>query len=155
MAVSNFKIYNVQLPRLLEAEPDFNSALYCWGYTLATAHTLGKTVKEVLSMTPELQAYAETDTGFAQFCERYDRTTSDPQTRNEYHSWMMAFLREEGIKEAAMSQGHAKGHEQGRLDERLDTARSMLFDGADLHFVIKHTKISDRIARQILADLKI
>jgi hypothetical protein len=37
-AIPNFNGYNVQLPRILETEPDFNSGIYCWGYTLYTAH---------------------------------------------------------------------------------------------------------------------
>ena len=94
-------------------------------------------------MTPELQAYAETDKGFLQFCDRCDRTTSDPQTRIAYHNWQLALLREEGIKEGAVQENNKA------------IARSMLLDGFDIAVVTKHTKISDSIARHILADLKI
>jgi len=31
-------------------------------------------------MTPELQTYAERDTGFSQFCQQYDFATADQET---------------------------------------------------------------------------
>jgi len=71
VAIPNFSGYNVQLPRILEMEADFSNGLYCWAYTLYTAHVKSKTVQEVLAMTPVLQEYAELDKGYRQFCDRY------------------------------------------------------------------------------------
>lgn len=102
VAVPNFSGYNVQLPRVLEVDPDFNSGLYCWCYTLYTAHLQGKSIQEVLAMTPELQDYTQQDNGFLQFCHRYNRAVADPQTRDEYVRWYLTIMREEGMIEAAV-----------------------------------------------------
>ena len=80
VAIPNFSGYNVQLPRILEMNADFNNALYCWAYTLYTAHVEKKSVKEVVAMTQALQEYAERDIGYQQFCERYRLASADPKT---------------------------------------------------------------------------
>ena len=100
VAVDKINIYNVQLPRVLEMKQDFNNDLYCWCYTLYTAHTKRKTVKEVISMNPALQAYAERDKGFQQFSDRHATVSADPKTRRDYVSWFGEILREEGRIEA-------------------------------------------------------
>jgi len=99
IAIPNFSGYNVQLPRIVEMNPDFTNNLYCWAYTLYTAHAENKTVQEVISMTPDLQEYAEIDAGYQQFCERYQYVSSDPETRTEYRLWFNDRMREEGEKE--------------------------------------------------------
>ena len=83
-AISQFSGYNVQLPRLLEMEPDYSSGLYCWFYTLYTAHNENKTISEVIDMTAELKEYAHQDPGFMQFCNLYKLAAADPKTRKEY-----------------------------------------------------------------------
>jgi hypothetical protein len=103
-AISNFSGYNVQLPRILEAEPDFSSGIYCWGYTLYTAHKEGKTVEEVIAMMPALQEYAKKDTGYQQFCEQYQLVSANPETRKEYAMWVNNRMREEGQIEWALQE---------------------------------------------------
>ena len=56
-------------------------------------------------MTPELQAYAERDAGFKQFCDRYETVSANPETRREYFLWFEEALREEGMKEWAREEG--------------------------------------------------
>ena len=97
VAIPNFGGYNIQLPRLLETAPNFNDDLYCWCYTLYTAHLDQKTVQEVVAMTPELQAFAERDAGFRQFNDRYETVAADPKARREYAMWFNEALRLEGM----------------------------------------------------------
>jgi hypothetical protein len=116
-AIPYFSGYNVQLPRLLEAKPNFNDPLYCWGYTLYTAHIQNKSIKEVIDMTPELQSYTRQDEGYQQFCEQYSLVAADPQSRSDYFRWVAAVMRHEGEMEAArqigMEKGIAEGMEKG------------------------------------------
>jgi len=99
VAIDKFSIYNIQLPRVAEMEQDFSSDLYCWCYALYTAHTEKKTVKEVIDMTPGLQAFAARDPGFQQFSERHQAVSADPKTRREYVSWFGEMLRQQGERE--------------------------------------------------------
>ena len=105
VAVPNFSGYNIQLPRLLEMDTDFNNDLYCWGYTLYTAHLEKKTIQEVVSMTPELQTFAGRDVGFQQFCDRYETVSANPETRREYAMWFDEALREKGMLDWARQEG--------------------------------------------------
>jgi predicted transposase/invertase (TIGR01784 family) len=113
VAIPNFVCFNVQLPRILKMQQNFTNDLYCWCYTLYTAHLKKKTVKEVVSMTPELQTFAEKDTGFQQFYDRYETVSSSPQTRREYVSWVNALMREDGIREAGRQACHREGLQEG------------------------------------------
>ena len=102
IAIPNFSGYNVQLPRILDMEPDFTNALYCWCYTLYTAHTKTMTIQEVLDMTPALQEYATEDAGYRQFCDQYNLVACSPEARHEYYLWYKDRMREDGMMLAAM-----------------------------------------------------
>ena len=125
IAIQNFSGYNVQLPKVLEVPKDFDNDLYCWCYTLYTAHLQGKTIKEVLTMTPELQTYAQQDEGYQQFCQLYDRVAADSKTRNEYVRWVLTLMREEGMKEAALEEGLDKGRAEGRKEGRAENFQAV------------------------------
>ena len=118
-AMPQFSIYNIQLPQVQESKPDFNSDLYCWCYTLYTAHKENISIQEVLQMTPELASYAEREPGYFQFCERYGLVAADPDTRHEYFLWYMNQLREEGRRITAIEMGMEQGMEQGQLIKLL------------------------------------
>jgi predicted transposase/invertase (TIGR01784 family) len=104
-AITHFCGYNIQLPRIMEMPADFTDPLYAWGYTLHIAHNEKKSIREVLEMTPELQTYAGTDTGFAQFCKQYNYATVDPSIMKEYVNWVNIELKTEGMREAAWQEG--------------------------------------------------
>ena len=108
VAIPHFSGYNIQLHRIPDMTPDFTNDLFCWGYTLYTAHKKEMTIKEVLAMTPQLQEYAERDLGYQQFCDRYDFASADAKTRREYMLWAKNRMREEGerdwIKKEAMEE---------------------------------------------------
>jgi len=106
VAIPKFGGYNIQLPRLLEKqEPDFTSDLYCWCYTLYTAHLEKKTVQEVVAMTPGLHAFADRDEGFRQFIDRYETVSANPEARREYAMWFNEALRLEGMIDWAQQEG--------------------------------------------------
>ena len=56
-------------------------------------------------MTPELQAYAEQDKGYFQFCQRYDLVSADPETRQKYHKWTLLQMKEWVIRQTAIEDG--------------------------------------------------
>jgi hypothetical protein len=123
VAVDRFGGYNIQLPRLLEMEPDFNSGLYCWFYTLYTAHTEGKSIDEVIKMTPALQEYAAADSGYTQFCEQYNLVSSDPETQDDYYRWIKDQMRQEGERRSMLKDEQAKwqiviDEQAAQLDEQ-------------------------------------
>jgi len=105
VAIPNFGGYNIQLPKLLEMEPNFNNDLYCWCYTLYTAHMNNKTIQEVVAMTPELQAFSKKDAGYEQFCDRYETISANPEMRREYAMWFNEALREKGMIDWARQEG--------------------------------------------------
>ena len=113
IAIPNFSGYNIQLPKIKEIKPDFTSDLYCWCYTLYTAHVEEKTVKEVIEMTPALQEYAEKDAGFQQFSDRFNFVSADPKTRKQYVLWAQEQMREAGVREWALEEGLKEGIEKG------------------------------------------
>ena len=114
-AMPKFSIYNIQLPQVQETKPNFSNGLYCWCYTLYTAHKENKSIQEVLQMTPELASYAEREPGYLQFCQRYGLVAADPDTRHEYFLWYMNRLREEGRRITAIEMGIEQGIEQGKV----------------------------------------
>jgi predicted transposase/invertase (TIGR01784 family) len=134
-AIPQFSGYNIQLPRLAEMKPDFTNGLYCWLYTLYTAHKEGKTVQEVIAKTPQLQAYAEEDKGYYQFCDQYKRIAADPKTRNDYFWWINSQMRKEGELEGARMEGREigleEGREEGRIEERIKHVNRMTKAGMD------------------------
>jgi len=113
IAIPNFCGYNIQLPKVEEMKPDFNSGLYCWCYTLYTAHKQNKSIQEVITMTPALQAYTLEDTGFLQFCKRYNLIAGTENARWEYQRWIWDTMREEGVREGAREEGLEEGREEG------------------------------------------
>ena len=132
VAIPNFSGFNIQLPRLLEIEADFTDDLYCWCYTLHTAHNENKTVQEVVAMTTELQAFAERDAGFKQFNDRYETVSADPDTRREYAMWVNEAMRQEGMLEWARQEGL----EEGRR-ETLSAIQVMKSAGIPVELIIK------------------
>ena len=146
VAIPHFGGYNIQLPRLLEMKPNFNDDLYCWCYALYTAHIKNKTVREVIIMTPELQAFAEKDAGFRQFNNRYETVSADPEMRREYAMWFNEALREEGM--ISWAQQEIRDEYEPKLAEAeqqlaeakqklLKSARVMKNEGVSVEILLK------------------
>ena len=47
-----------------------------------------------------------------------------------------------------------EGKQEGRVEEKLETARKMLINGADFDFVLKVTELAKEKIEQILEDIK-
>jgi hypothetical protein len=138
-AVSNFYGYNIQLPRLKETEPDFNDGLYCWLYTLYTAKNEGKPIGEVIRMTPPLQEYAQHDAGYQQFCEQYERVSSDQKTRDEYHWWLNAQMSLDGQMQFKFNEGKM----EGKQEERRTIINKLLHSGMDAQIILTSLGITE------------
>ena len=83
-------------------------------------------------MTPGLQAFAERDVGFQQFCDRYETVSANPETRREYAIWFDEALREEGMLDWARQEVRDE-YEQ----KLLDSARIMKNEGVSLGIIAK------------------
>ena len=161
VAVHNFGGYNIQLPRVLEMKPDFTNSLYCWCYTLYTAHLEGKTVQEVIAVTPALQAYAEQDTGYRQFCEQYRLVVASPETRKEYALWVDAMMREEGLREGYRQLGREDVMEEAEekiqeirieAEDKIQEAAEKIQEAAEkIHAIVRNLK-NKGISNEIIAE---
>ncbi|MDR1786511.1 MAG: PD-(D/E)XK nuclease family transposase [Spirochaetaceae bacterium] len=128
-ALTQFAIYNIELPKFREAAADFGDKLYCWIYALEKAHREKKTVEEVIKMTPQLQGFAKEDEGFRQFCEQYHRVASDPATRNDYYWWWIDMARKDAEINYGVEKGHAKGLAEGRAEGLAEGRAEGLAEG--------------------------
>jgi hypothetical protein len=108
VALPQFMIYDIELPKFREATPDFSDDLYCWIYALNEAHQTGETIKEVVRMTPDLQAFEERNIGFQQFCKRYQLVASDDEARKQFFLWRCEIMRQEGIHEGMIAEGEER-----------------------------------------------
>ena len=134
VAMNELTIYNIQLARYKGIEPDLNNPLHCWFYPLYRAHSEGITLKEVIEMTPLLQAYAAQDEGFRQFCERYGRVSEDPKARDDYYWWINAMWREQGERDAAF--------EDGAKNKQLEFAARLLKRKRPIEEIIEDTGLT-------------
>ena len=168
VAIPNFGGYNIQLPRVLEMDANFDDDLYCWCYALYTAHTEKKTVQEVVSMTPGLQAFAERDAGFRQFNDRYEIVSADPETRREYAMWFDEALREKGMLDWARqevrdeyepklaeaeqkrkeSEQKRKESEQKHKSDKIQMARKMKDKKMSIKEIIEITGLTTKEAHE-------
>ena len=150
VAVDNFAVYSVQLPRIEEIEPDFGKPWYCWCYAMYHAHKKGKTLTEVVEMTNELQEFAIRDTGFAQYCELFDRVATDPGVVDGYLRWVETLMREQGMREAAQEIGYqeglagglAEGHAEGAATTALHIAQNMRSLGIPVDTIVAATGLT-------------
>jgi hypothetical protein len=153
VAIPNFGGFNIQLPCVLDCEPNFTDDLFCWCYILYTAHIKKMTLKEVLLIFFSLQAFAENNKGFRQFNDRYEFVSATPEVRSEYVQWCLDSMREEGIRDAGIQEGIERGIEKGRKEGRkegiergiergrqeaiLDSARIMKAEGYPFEAIAK------------------
>ncbi|GHU97528.1 hypothetical protein FACS1894208_12890 [Clostridia bacterium] len=138
VALPQFKIYNVQLPRFMESEPDFSDPLSCWLYAMYTAHEKKLSIGEVVEMTPELRTFEKNDAGFRQYCTQYGRVATNPTVRDEYMRWLNESMRQAGMLLGAREQGEAIGIAKGKAE----VARTLLSMGLPLDQISQATGLS-------------
>ncbi|MDR1658113.1 MAG: hypothetical protein LBT47_11270 [Deltaproteobacteria bacterium] len=56
-------------------------------------------------MTADLREFEARNSGFQQFCNRYQFVANDPQARDEFLKWQAEIMRHEGMLEAAREEG--------------------------------------------------
>jgi hypothetical protein len=92
--------FDVQLPRFItlieEGRVDYKNALHCWLMLFWKSHELKKSPQEVLKMYPQLQEFANANTGYGDFCQRYNLVAADRSTLKRYAMWLNEALRREG-----------------------------------------------------------
>jgi hypothetical protein len=162
VALPQFIGYDIVLPRFRHAPQDFASNLYCWVYALDQAHRTGKTIKEVVEMTTELRAFEVRDSGFRQFCDRYQLVATDPGTRNEFHKWRRELMRQQGLLDAAFEDGEARGVARGeaRGEARSDAKWQAKVENLEAQWQAKVAEIEARSEAKVaelvagLAELK-
>jgi hypothetical protein len=59
-------------------------------------------------MTAELEEFVARNSGFQQFCDRYQFVAADPETRNEFLKWRRELMRQQGMLDAAFEEGEAQ-----------------------------------------------
>jgi len=113
IAIPQFSVYNIVLPAVPNAAPDFSDPLYCWAYLYYAMHTDKKSPEEVFKMQAELKTYADTDDGMRQFCERFNYCASSPDVRRDYHNYQMSEMKYRGELRGAAMLGEQRGEQRG------------------------------------------
>jgi predicted transposase/invertase (TIGR01784 family) len=146
VALEQFSIYNIQLPRFRKEKADFSDPLYCWIYAMDTAMREQITIREVIKMTPQMQQFETWDTGFKQYCDRYDRVAANPATRDEYYRWIDEQIRQQGMILGA----EERGREEGRMEEKLEVARNLFAMGFTSEQVSKGVRLPIDVVQKLL-----
>jgi hypothetical protein len=160
--IPQFSLYEIQLRRFPNAEPDFADPLYCWTWMLYNMHFNEISPEEALEMEPRLQTFYEQDEGLRQFCKQYGYATADEHVREQYHLWNMEHLRRLGEASGARNQGYRQGkaeglkqgEERGRREAKLETARSLMVMEIPADIVVKSTGITKKEYAQLRKELE-
>ena len=82
----------------------------------------------------------EKDGVIARAIDELDRISQDAMIREAYDKREMEIMSYNTNMGMARDEGHAEGHEAGRLEEKIEMAKEMLADGMSLEVVSKYTK---------------
>ena len=110
MAVPDFEIHHLQLPKFKEVDLDLAKPLHLWLRALCLAQDGDKLMREVVMGEPELKAYYEADPGFRQFVDRHRQVAGDPAFHKEYKKW----LREEMLWAQELKDITDEARDEGR-----------------------------------------
>jgi predicted transposase/invertase (TIGR01784 family) len=117
-ATDKFEIHNLELKKFRRSEPDLSKPLHCWLTAVCRAQDEEKSLKEVVGMDTTLQEYYKSNPGFAQFTDRHDRVSAEPEVRRDYRRWqyeqMVNALEKRRIVEESEVRGEARGEARGR-----------------------------------------
>ena len=135
-------IHNIELKKFMKHKlPDLKNnpysketpALYFWLWALCVSHEENKPLGEVIRMDPVLAEFAEKDEGFKQYAERYEEISTDLNVRRMYAIWT------EGM--SALDQARTEGIAEGKEEERIEIARSLIELGSSTEIIILATKL--------------
>jgi hypothetical protein len=134
IAVPEFVILNIQLPRFPEAAVDFADPLYNWACMLYNMHKHEKTPQEVLKMETRLQTFYEQDEGLRQFCDRYGHAVETEEVREAYNRWYIGQMRDWGEMDGA--------RQEGRNERNVAIAKKLLMRGLPVYDIAEDTGLS-------------
>jgi hypothetical protein len=129
VAYDKLEIFNIQLPRFAENEPNFDNDGECWLYVMYTAHVKGSTPQEVLKMDARLNRFADTNPGFKQFEARFKQAVADPDLMVVLRMEASERIRQAGIAKAAEKKGLAQGRNEGMKEVRKEGRKQRRKEG--------------------------
>jgi uncharacterized protein (DUF3084 family) len=129
---------------------DYQNPLHCWLMLFWKSHELKKSPKEVLEMYPQLQEFAKTNTGYGEFCQRYNLVAADRDTLKQYALWLNEIMRREGEIEGAREDEAMKWQEAlADKDAEIankDAAFAATLADKDAEIADKDAEIADKDA---------
>ncbi|MDR1320542.1 MAG: PD-(D/E)XK nuclease family transposase, partial [Gracilibacteraceae bacterium] len=147
--------FDVQLPRFIklieEDRVDYKNALHCWLMLFWKSHELKKSPQEVLKMYPQLQEFADANTGYGDFCQRYNLVAADRTTLKRYAMWINEALRREGEIAGAIEEKDAEIAEKDAEIAEKDAEIA----GKDAEIVNKDAEIAGKDAEIVNKDAEI
>jgi hypothetical protein len=122
--------FDVQLPRFLKLvednKVDYKNALHCWLMLFWKSHELRKKPEEVLRMYPQLKEFAEANTGYGDYCRRYNLVAGDRGTLSQYAMWLSDAISYQSVIDSAREDEALKW--EGVLAEALADKDAALAD---------------------------
>jgi hypothetical protein len=103
VATEHWAVYYVQIPRFLAREPDFNDPLDCFLYAACESHEKHLTMREVISMSQQLQKHEDEYPGFGQLADRHAIAAHYSEIMDEYMQWLLAEMKYQGEMSTAIS----------------------------------------------------
>ena len=128
------KFMKYKLPALRNNPYDGKTPGLCyWLWALCVSHEENKPLGEVIGMNPVLTEFSEKDEGFKQYTERYEEISTDLNVRRMYAIWT------EGM--SALDQARSEGIAEGKEEERIEIARSLIKLETSTEIIIIATKL--------------
>ncbi|MDR1559442.1 MAG: Rpn family recombination-promoting nuclease/putative transposase [Clostridiales bacterium] len=137
-ATDKFEIHNLELKKFRQTEPDLSKPLHCWLTAVCRAQDEKKSLKEVVDMDATLQEYYKSNPGFAQFIDRHDRVSAEPEVRRDYRRWEYEQMLNALEKRRIVAEGKAEGKTERDMEHALNAFKDGSIDPA---LVVKLLKI--------------
>jgi hypothetical protein len=132
--MTQFAVFNIQLPHFPKAPENYASPLYCWCKLLYEMHFNKILPEEVYSMEPKIREFTSSNAGAAQFVSRYGEVAASPAVQQAYQDWVLADFREASVMKGVRMEGVEEGIEI--------VARNMLQNGMSVEIVIANTGLT-------------
>jgi hypothetical protein len=134
IALTQFAVFNIQLPHFPQAPENYANPLYCWCKLFYEMHFNKKLPKEVFDMEPRIREFTENNAGAAQFISRYGEVTASQEVQQAYQDWVLADFREMSIMQGLRMEGIEQGIEK--------VARNMLQLGMSVDVIMAATDLT-------------